>query len=154
MMLSFNHQWQTHCLVIIKMMIFNLLLFLIFFFYIISILFSVFPLQILNKLAISTLLLSILPSEVMLGCTQEEIGGAGWCAVCINNWYLPAFDLLFAPSCHCQTTIVFKQFISRISVVDDVGYVVYVHESCLILTSVCCNLFTETSTTFSVFSVL
>lgn len=66
-------------------MIFNLLLFLIFFFYIISILFSVFPLQILNKLAISTLLLSILPSEVMLGCTQEEIGGAGWCAVCINN---------------------------------------------------------------------
>lgn len=36
-----------------------------------------------SKFAISTLFLSIPPSEAMLGCTQEEIGRAGWCAVCV-----------------------------------------------------------------------
>lgn len=71
----------------------------------------------------STLFLSILPSEAMLGCTQEEIGRAGWCAVCINSWYLPAFVFLYAPPCHCQIAAIFKRFISQISLVDDEGYV-------------------------------
>lgn len=83
-----------------------------------------FSLQFLNKLAISTLFpLSILPLEAVLGCTQEEIGRAGWCAVCINSWYLPACVFLCAPSCHCQTTTNLKLFISQIFVVDDEGYV-------------------------------
>lgn len=82
----------------------------------------------LNKVAISTLSLSTLPSEVMLGCTQEEIGRTGWCAVCINSWNLPAFVFLCAPSCHWQNTL--QQFIL---VWDDKGHVdsfVDVHESC------------------------
>lgn len=107
----------------------------------------------------STLFLSILPSEAMLGCTQEEIGRAGWCAVCINSWYLPAFVFLYAPPCHCQIAAIFKRFISQISLVDDEGYVdsfVNMHDfffyvEGVTLTSVFCNFVTEASTTLSIF---
>lgn len=46
------------------------------------------PLMIINTISACSFIhlkRSILPSEVMLGCTQEEIGRAGWCAVCIRG---------------------------------------------------------------------